>query len=87
VGSVSVIGSHSYDEDEEEEEDEIQRQQDKSSELARHHAMQEEMYRRPSINTSQLHQSRVGLLSQAVMMMITVGFMFSETLEQFWKTK
>ena len=44
-------------------------------------------FRRPSVNTSQLHQSRVGLLSQAVMMMITVGFMFSETLEQFWKTK
>ena len=33
------------------------------------------------------HQQVVGLLSQAVMMMITVGFMFSETLEQFWKTK
>ena len=44
-------------------------------------------FRRPSVNASQLHQSRVGLLSQAVMMMITVGFMFSETLEQFWKTK
>jgi hypothetical protein len=43
--------------------------------------------RRQSINTSQLHQSRVGLLSQAVMMMITVGFILSETLEQFWKTK
>ncbi len=39
------------------------------------------------INTSQLHQSRLGLLSQAVMMMVTVGFLFSETLEQFWKTK
>ena len=40
-----------------------------------------------NLNTSQLHQSRFGLLSQAVMMIITVGFMFSETLEQFWKTK
>ena len=39
------------------------------------------------VNTSQLHQSRFGLLSQAVMMIMTVGFMFSETLEQFWKTK
>ncbi len=48
---------------------------------------QQQLCRRPSINTSQLHQSRVGLLSQALMMMITVGFMFSETLEQFWKTK
>ena len=40
-----------------------------------------------SINTSQLHQSRLGLLSQALMMIITVGFLFSETLEEFWKTK
>ena len=48
---------------------------------------QQLQFRRPSVNSSQLHQSRVGLLSQAVMMMITVGFMFSETLEQFWKTK
>ena len=39
------------------------------------------------INTSQLHQSRLGLLSQALMMIITVGFLFSETLEEFWKTK
>ena len=39
------------------------------------------------INTSQLHQSRLGLLSQALMMIITVGFLFSETLEKFWKTK
>ena len=41
----------------------------------------------PAINTSQLHQSRFGLLSQAIMMIITVGFLFSETLEKFWKTK
>ncbi|TRY62998.1 hypothetical protein TCAL_11175 [Tigriopus californicus] len=40
-----------------------------------------------AINTSQLHQSRLGLLSQALMMIITCGFLFSETLEQFWKTK
>ena len=39
------------------------------------------------VNTSQLHQSRLGLLSQALMMIITVGFLFSETLEEFWKTK
>ena len=39
------------------------------------------------INHSQLHQSRLGLLSQALMMMITVGFLLSETLSQFWKPK
>jgi len=41
----------------------------------------------PNINQSQLHQSRLGLLSQALMMMITVGFLLSETLSQFWKPK
>lgn len=40
-----------------------------------------------SVNPSQLHQSRLGLLSQALMMIITTGFLFSETLEEFWKTK
>merc|ERR1712002_779431 len=39
------------------------------------------------INQSQLHQSRIGLLSQALMMMITVGFLLSETLSEFWKPK
>lgn len=39
------------------------------------------------INNSQLHQSRVGLLSQALMLTIIVGFLFSETLSEFWKTK
>ena len=39
------------------------------------------------VNASQLHQSRLGLLSQALMMIITTGFLFSETLEEFWKTK
>lgn len=39
------------------------------------------------INQSQLHQSRLGLLSQALMMMVTVGFLLSETLSQFWKPK
>lgn len=39
------------------------------------------------VNTSQLHQSRFGLLSQAFMMFIVVGFLFSETLSEFWKTK
>merc|ERR1719410_314617 len=41
----------------------------------------------PAINQSQLHQSRLGLLSQALMMMVTVGFLLSETLSQFWKPK
>ena len=39
------------------------------------------------VNASQLHQSRLGLLSQALMMIITTGFLFAETLEEFWKTK
>ncbi|CAB4054870.1 unnamed protein product [Lepeophtheirus salmonis] len=39
------------------------------------------------VNTSQLHQSRLGLLSQAVMMMVTVGFLFAETMGEFWKSK
>ncbi|CAD1477625.1 unnamed protein product [Heterotrigona itama] len=39
------------------------------------------------INISQLHQSRVGLLSQAFMLFIIVGFLCSETLSEFWKTK
>ncbi|XP_029669428.1 uncharacterized protein LOC115239186 [Formica exsecta] len=38
------------------------------------------------VNTSQLHQSRFGLLSQAFMLFIIVGFLFSETLSEFWKT-
>lgn len=42
---------------------------------------------RPRINNSQLHQSRFGLLSQALMLIIIVGFLFSETLSEFWKTK
>nr|CAD7407806.1 unnamed protein product [Timema cristinae] len=37
------------------------------------------------IDVSQLHQSRFGLLSQALMLMIVVGFLFSETLSEFWK--
>jgi len=39
------------------------------------------------INPSQLHQSRLGLVSQSLMMLITTGFLFAETLEEFWKTK
>ncbi|KAB0803361.1 hypothetical protein PPYR_00331 [Photinus pyralis] len=41
----------------------------------------------PLVNNSQLHQSRVGLLSHALMSIIIVGFLFSETLSEFWKTK
>ncbi|XP_014222231.1 uncharacterized protein LOC106649376 [Trichogramma pretiosum] len=39
------------------------------------------------VNPSQLHQSRVGMLAQAIMLFIVVGFLFSETLSEFWKTK
>lgn len=36
---------------------------------------------------SQLQQSRLGLISQAVLLLITVVFMFSEVLGSFWKDK
>lgn len=39
------------------------------------------------IDASQLHQSRLGLLSQAIMLIVIVGFLTSETLGDFWKTK
>lgn len=39
------------------------------------------------VNASQLHQSRFGLLSQAIMLIVIVGFLTSETLGDFWKTK
>lgn len=39
------------------------------------------------IDTSQLHQSRVGLLSQALMLSTVVLFLCSETLGEFWKNK
>ncbi|XP_075985155.1 uncharacterized protein LOC142982522 isoform X1 [Anticarsia gemmatalis] len=40
-----------------------------------------------SVNHSQLHQSRVGLISQALMLILIAGFLASETLSEFWKTK
>ncbi|XP_028179211.1 uncharacterized protein LOC114366518 isoform X6 [Ostrinia furnacalis] len=40
-----------------------------------------------SVNQSQLHQSRLGLLSQALMLILIAGFLASETLGEFWKTK
>lgn len=40
-----------------------------------------------NVNASQLHQSRFGLLSQAIMMIVIVGFLTSETLGEFWKKK
>lgn len=39
------------------------------------------------INIVQVHHARFGLLSQAVMMCIIVGFLASETLGDFWKDK
>ncbi|XP_049940470.1 uncharacterized protein LOC126416704 isoform X1 [Schistocerca serialis cubense] len=39
------------------------------------------------VDISQLHQSRIGLLSQALMLSIVVGFLFSETLSELWKKK
>ncbi|XP_063697568.1 uncharacterized protein LOC134828519 [Culicoides brevitarsis] len=42
---------------------------------------------RQTVNASQLHQSRFGLLIQAIMMILVVGFLASETLGDFWKTK
>ncbi|XP_075238592.1 uncharacterized protein LOC142334452 isoform X2 [Lycorma delicatula] len=39
------------------------------------------------IDTSQLHQSRLGLLSQALMLSTIVLFLCGETLGEFWKKK
>ncbi|EDW12222.1 uncharacterized protein LOC6576794 [Drosophila mojavensis] len=39
------------------------------------------------VNASQLHQSRLGLLSQAIMLIVIVGFLTSETLGDLWKGK
>jgi len=39
------------------------------------------------INTSQLQQSRIGLLSQTLMLSFVVAFLCSETLSEFWKNK
>lgn len=40
-----------------------------------------------NVIASQVYQSRIGLLSQAVMLMFVVGFLTSETLGDFWKQK
>ncbi|KAL4703745.1 hypothetical protein ACJJTC_017533 [Scirpophaga incertulas] len=40
-----------------------------------------------SVDHSQLHQSRLGLVSQALMLILIAGFLASETLSEFWKTK
>ena len=45
------------------------------------------VYDDENVNPSQLHQSRLGLVSQSLMMLITCAFLFAETLEEFWKTK
>ena len=42
---------------------------------------------RQSIDTAQLNQSRLGLVSQAMMLLITVCFLLSEILGEFWKKK
>uniref|UniRef100_A0A1B6GD71 Uncharacterized protein n=1 Tax=Cuerna arida TaxID=1464854 RepID=A0A1B6GD71_9HEMI len=39
------------------------------------------------IDTSQLHQSRIGLLSQTLMLSFIILFLCSETLSEFWKNK
>lgn len=40
-----------------------------------------------TVDHSQLHQSRLGLISQALMLIVIAGFLASETLGEFWKTK
>lgn len=40
-----------------------------------------------NVNASQLHQSRFGLLSQAIMLLVIIGFLTSETLGDLWKKK
>lgn len=39
------------------------------------------------VNLMQVHHARFGLLSQAVMMIVIVGFLASETLGDLWKDK
>lgn len=41
----------------------------------------------PVSNRSQLHQSRLGLVSQAVLLIFTVIFLMSDVLGGFWKAK
>lgn len=38
-------------------------------------------------DNAQLHQSRFGLIFQATMLLITIGFLFSEMFGQLWKNK
>jgi von Hippel-Lindau disease tumor supressor len=40
-----------------------------------------------SIDTAQLNQSRLGLVTQAVMLIIIVCFLLSDVLGEFWKKK
>lgn len=40
-----------------------------------------------STDTSQLQQSRIGLISQAVLLIFTILFIFSDSLGSFWKDK
>lgn len=40
-----------------------------------------------STNSAQLHQSRFGLVFQACMLLITIGFLFSEIFRQLWQDK
>jgi len=39
------------------------------------------------VNVSQLNQSRLGLVSQASMLLVTVAFILSDILGEFWKNK
>ncbi|XP_014260105.1 uncharacterized protein LOC106672862 [Cimex lectularius] len=43
--------------------------------------------KKDEVNLSQLNQSRLGLLSQALMLTAVMMFLFSETLGHFWKNK
>ncbi|CAL4074343.1 unnamed protein product [Meganyctiphanes norvegica] len=45
------------------------------------------MATRRSVDTSQLNQSRFGLVFQAIMLLITVCFLFSDVLGGFWKNR
>ena len=40
-----------------------------------------------STDRSQLHQSRLGLVSQAFMLLVVVGFLLSEIMGTLWKDK
>uniref|UniRef100_A0A1B6C8I6 Uncharacterized protein n=2 Tax=Clastoptera arizonana TaxID=38151 RepID=A0A1B6C8I6_9HEMI len=63
------------------------KQDDKCAEMTQLLSRKKKLAYFKHIDTSQLQQSRLGLLSQALMLSIVVIFLCSETLSEFWKKK